>query len=486
MTIAQSLYKPISKLGEGGMAEVFKAIKIGPDGFQKPVAIKRILPFLADQKAFIQMLSEEARIHAQLDHPNLVQVIDFLNQEENYFLVLEFIPGRNLRQTVKHAQERNYPLPWQASIHIACEVLKGLDFAHKKEGPKGSLHIVHRDVSPQNILLSFEGLVKLSDFGIARASINREKTAIGVLKGKHLYLSPEQISNHLELDGRSDLFALGIVLYELLCGQHPFDCGHEFQTLKKIENGEFLSSSKLRPDVPQAIHDAISKVLAKNREHRYSTASDFRKALLLDQDPDWLTNGPEKMKNWMDYIYPKSTQTLETPIVPTPIFPKNDLSLNSSISLLPRKAYLQERKLNPRTRLLFYTLSFFLLGGIGFAFFKTGLFKKTFPFKTNRPTLANLQSKPLSLKSPLSSKASSPKKKLPRASYGFLSFRGPANSEVFINGRQIGYLPLNKLKLKSGEYLVMIAPKHQKNSMTRVKVLSGKISQVHWTSQTLN
>jgi len=466
-------YTLISKLGEGGMAEVFKAIKKGPDGFEKAVALKRILPFFADHKEFIQMLSAEARLHAQLDHPNLVQVVDFFQVDENYIIAQEYIHGRNLRQIVKEAARKRISLPWQAAVHIICEALQGLYFAHKKEGPKGPLKIVHRDMSPQNILVSFEGFVKVTDFGIAWAENNRVKTQSGVLKGKFRYLSPEQIQAK-ELDFRSDLFSIGIVFYELICGQHPFNSGNDFEIMKKIERTQYQGSEELREDIPDLIHIAIRKCLEQDPSKRPSDAKELRDMLLLAQDPLWLSRETHKLASWLGKLYPKNEQDIEDTIVPTPV-----LSAGNSNSQIHVTTSLISKHSSPgvefhprRTKSL---LGFFLLLTFGFGawYFYNRFSDSDFALRDfAKPALMP------------SKKNSTAETYLPNATpkrdFGHIKVQGPNESKVFVNGQIIGHLPMKNYRLRVGKYLILIKPKQGKNFMSRVAVQSERITSIRW------
>jgi serine/threonine protein kinase len=310
-------YKLISKIGQGGMAEVYKAVKTGPDGFSKTVALKKILPFYSDESRFIRMLSTEARINSYLNHPNIVQILDFFEDNGQYAMVLEFVDGRNLKEIMTACRNKNIRLPWQACVYIVLEVLKGLHEAHNKTGPDGMLHIVHRDISPHNILISFEGHVKLTDFGIARARIERDETASGVLKGKYRYLSPEQILNE-ELTPSSDLFSLGVTFFEMLTFEHPFGEVAEYQILKKIVDQPHSVLNKHLPELKNEISSVVEQSLQKIAADRYQSANDFYEDLMEVQDPQWISHGREKLQAILrDAIPPDSRQ--EQVIEPTSI-----------------------------------------------------------------------------------------------------------------------------------------------------------------------
>ncbi len=503
-------YLLISKLGEGGMAEVFKAVKQGPDGFEKPVALKRILPHLADNESFIHMLSAEARLAAKLDHPNLVHVSDFFAHENTYLIALEYIAGHNLRRVMNdYSRTQKGTLPWQAAIHLVTETLKGLDFAHKRKGTDGKpLGIIHRDVSPQNVLISYDGLVKLSDFGIALANIERDKTESGVLKGKQRYLSPEQLESRT-IDHRSDLFSAAVVLYEMICGVHPFEAPNDFETMKKIVRGEFRPSIEIRPELSGSIHQAISRTLLTDPNQRPADAAEFRSLLLKEQDPHWLQTGTEEVSKIMSTLYPKGAEQDEAPIERTPILSRTGTPLpfriEPSQSLISGVAEVSlgkvQRKENPKK----VRAPFWIAGGIallaGFASVSFLLFRpKEEPLPPPRhavvtpppiPVEQAVVSPPNAVEaieplSPLEEEA--PKRVKPShvppapPALGELIIEGPKGASIFINGRPVGKLPFPTRNLKPGIYNVLVAMPNQRTppKMTRAQIRPGSKTVVRW------
>ena len=213
-------YQLIKKLATGGMAQIYLARQQGLEGFEKLLVVKRILPHLAENEDFIKMFLDEARIAARLNHPNIVQIFNLGSQDDTFFIAMEYIHGEDVRRVWKRADQAGKDLPVPMVCRIIMDAAAGLDYAHKKTDQVGKpLGIVHRDISPQNILVTFEGGVKVVDFGIAKAADQATVTKSGVLKGKYSYMSPEQASGQ-KIDHRTDIFALGTVLYELLTG-HP-------------------------------------------------------------------------------------------------------------------------------------------------------------------------------------------------------------------------------------------------------------------------
>src|SRR3990167_8278271 len=215
-------YFLLDKLAVGGMAEIYKAKTFGVDGFEKLLVIKRILPHCAADSEFITMLIDEAKLSVLLSHTNIVQVYDLGKVGDDYFISMEFIDGSNLRQLLQRAAESETKLPVEICVYIMSEICKGLDYAHrKKDHHNQPLHIVHRDISPQNILISYDGEVKIVDFGIAKAAMNMSQTTTGILKGKVSYMSPEQALGK-PLYNRTDIFSSALVFYEMLVGKKLF------------------------------------------------------------------------------------------------------------------------------------------------------------------------------------------------------------------------------------------------------------------------
>ncbi|NOK23409.1 serine/threonine-protein kinase, partial [Corallococcus carmarthensis] len=273
-------YELVSWLGRGGMAETWHAQLVGAAGVTKSVLIKKVLPEYADDEAFISMFISEARISATLSHGNVAQVFDFGQVEDEYFLAMEFVDGKPLDKVLKRAMRSGLPaLPVPVAVFIAMEMCRGLHYAHTRTDSSGKpLGIVHRDISPDNVLVSYEGQVKIVDFGIAKAQLLRGvKTAPGVVKGKYLFFSPEQARGE-EVDARTDVWATGVVLYELLCGRLPVD-GPPHVVMMKIAHGEIPPLSQLRPDLPEALNRIVLKALSPDPAQRFASSHAFGDAL---------------------------------------------------------------------------------------------------------------------------------------------------------------------------------------------------------------
>ncbi|HYU16707.1 MAG TPA: serine/threonine-protein kinase [Candidatus Acidoferrum sp.] len=279
-------YYLLERINVGGMAEVFRAKAFGVEGFERLVAVKRILPNIAEDKDFVRMFIDEAKIAVQLNHANIAQIFDLGVVENDYYIALEHVHGRDLRSIFNRCRHRGgegdepgEPMPIAQSCFILMKVCEGLDYAHNKRDQTGrELNLVHRDVSPQNVLVSFEGEVKIIDFGIAKAAGKGSKTQAGILKGKFGYMSPEQVRG-LPVDRRSDVFSCGIVLYELLTGERLFVGESDFSTLEKVRNVEILPPSTYNRRIPDELERIVLKALAKDTEERYQSAIDLHDEL---------------------------------------------------------------------------------------------------------------------------------------------------------------------------------------------------------------
>lgn len=284
-------YILLERLAAGGMAEVYLAKSTGAVGVNKFVAIKRILPQYSDHPEFIEMFKEEAKIAVNLNHGNVVSIFDFGVEKSQFYLVMEYVEGRNLRQVLNEFKKTDMQFTIEQIVFLMKEVSAGLDHAHRCiDGTTGKpLNIVHRDMSPQNIMLSFEGEVKIIDFGIAKAETQMEATKAGTLKGKYGYMSPEQADGQM-IDSRTDIFSIGIVMWELLANDRLFSSSNEAAILRKIRDCQIPSIRKLNPSVPPELEAIVNKILAKDKSIRYQTAAALHRDLnrfLNIQYPDF-------------------------------------------------------------------------------------------------------------------------------------------------------------------------------------------------------
>jgi len=276
-------YQILELVATGGMAEIYKARLEGIGGFQRTFAIKRILPNLSQNSEYIAMLVDEAKVAGLLSHANIVQILDLGQVDGIWYIAMEYVHGRDLGEVLRRARGKALVLPVPHAVFVVIELLKGLEYAHQRQVMRGgkpvALNIIHRDVSPTNILLSFQGEVKLTDFGIARASLKAMETISGVVKGRFDYMSPEQAAGARDLDQRSDLFTVGVVLYEMLTGVHPFRAETEIGTIERIRDGQFVPVCQRNPEVPPALDAILQRALQRDREQRYPNATAFKEAL---------------------------------------------------------------------------------------------------------------------------------------------------------------------------------------------------------------
>ena len=268
-------YVLLEKVATGGMAELFRAKKIGIEGFEQVLAVKRILPHLSSDEEFVKMFIAEAKLVAQLTHKNIAQIYDFGRIDQNYFISMEYIRGKDLKAILKKVSLERRKLPAGIAVFIAKEVAAALGYAHiQKDSAGNDLNIIHRDISPQNILVSYDGEVKIVDFGIAKASAH-SKTTTGMLKGKLSYMSPEQAWGK-PVDHRSDIFSLGVVLYEMLTGRKLFQGDSEVGTLEMIRKARIEPlPSAVNMDMPSGLEAKVLKALAREASERYQNASDM-------------------------------------------------------------------------------------------------------------------------------------------------------------------------------------------------------------------
>lgn len=267
-------YYLTQKVAMGGMAEIFRGKSIGAEGFEKVVAIKRILPHFSEDEGFVTMFKDEARVAAQLTHANVVQVFDFDEVDELFYIAMEYVEGHDLKRVLDVGARVGKPLSIAQSVHIMMEASQGLHYAHTRVVDGQPLNIIHRDVSPHNIMVSFNGEVKIMDFGIAKAASRSTKTRVGTVKGKCAYMSPEQARGK-PLDARSDLFALGVTLWEMLTGKRLFVGESDFETLNNVLKAEVPPLSELNPEVPKELDAIVLKALARDRDDRQADVGQF-------------------------------------------------------------------------------------------------------------------------------------------------------------------------------------------------------------------
>ena len=292
-------YHLLERISVGGMAEVFKAKAFGVEGFEKILAIKRILPSMAEDADFIQMFIDEAKIAGQLNHANIAQIFELGRVQDSHFIAMEYVWGKDVLQIQNRFRRMKATMPFPMAAYVAAKMCEGLDYAHKKKDAGGKLlNIIHRDVSPQNVLVSYDGEVKVIDFGIAKAASRSTKTQAGVLKGKFGYMSPEQVRG-LPLDRRSDIFAIATILYELLTAERLFLGESDFATLEKVRNVDVPPPSKTVPGCPEPIEKIILKGLAKDVEDRYQWGAEMQEDLQAYLNSLEAPFGIKQLAAWM-------------------------------------------------------------------------------------------------------------------------------------------------------------------------------------------
>ncbi|MCP3136335.1 serine/threonine protein kinase [Pyxidicoccus xibeiensis] len=278
MAVPFGKYELLRKIASGGMGQIFLAREHGT-GFERLVVLKLILPHLAEDDEFLSMFLDEAGLVARLTHPNLITILDLTEIEGRHCLAMEYVQGDDLRRLDKFSRAQSRPMPVGLILRVIADAAAGLHYAHEARDAQGKpLRLVHRDVSPQNILVGFDGGVKVIDFGVAKAATSSQNTATGVLKGKYPYMSPEQASGQA-IDARSDLFALGVVMWELLTGKRLFKGDSDMMTLRLVKDCVVPRPSQLNPKLPPGLDEVVLKALAPTPDARYPDCGAFRLAL---------------------------------------------------------------------------------------------------------------------------------------------------------------------------------------------------------------
>ncbi len=298
------------KVARGGMAELFLADYVREDGFKRKVAVKRILPHLAGNQDFIKMFTREARVAALLQHPNVVQIFDYGNIENAYFIAMEFIDGKNLGEVIKVL---NRGLPFDMAVFIMSQICKGLDYSHKKkdETTGEPFKIIHRDISPQNLLISYQGEVKISDFGISKARSEPSLTQAGVVKGKLAYLSPEQALGE-PIDHRADIYALGLVFYETLTGKRVYEFSSEVDAIRTIPLIDIDPLGNVLAGTPQELDRIVMKCLEKQKDQRYQSAAAIHDDLISFRKEQNLACDASDLADFMKKTFNNASNVSQT------------------------------------------------------------------------------------------------------------------------------------------------------------------------------
>lgn len=292
MSASQKLgqYTLIEKIAQGGMAQVFKARTTDTNGFERLVVIKRILPHISEDPEYVDMLANEAKIAVHFTHGNIAQIYDLGRVKRDYYIVMEYVDGRTLSQAAKKLKQRGARFPLDILLYCGIEVCRALSYIHNKIGPDGkNLGVVHRDISPQNVILSYSGNIKIIDFGVAKARVSETQTESGVLKGKFGYMSPEQARGDVT-DHRSDIFSFGILMWELITGERLFKRKTNHETVQAVQKAKVAPCSNSCGDVPKELDKILKKALQKNPRKRFQDARDMGttlEKLLFKMAPDF-------------------------------------------------------------------------------------------------------------------------------------------------------------------------------------------------------
>jgi serine/threonine protein kinase len=314
-------YELLERIGMGGMAEVFLARQRGEEGFERLVAIKRILPQVAEDDDFVRMFVDEAKIAVQLSHPNIAQIYDLGREGDTFFIAQEYVHGRDMGAVVDRQVQAATPLPIPFVLYVATKVCEALAHAHEAHGAGGRpLNLIHRDVSPSNVLVSFEGGVKVIDFGLAKAAGRLVTTQAGVVKGKLAYLSSEQ-ARGLEIDSRSDLFSLGVCMFEWLTGQRLFARRNDIETVMAVQKAAVPPLRAIRGDVPPVLQQIVLHALAPDPDRRFQSAQEMHDALLSFAYDTRLTMKRKAVGEYVRALFPDAV--LDEPVPMDDDVPRN-------------------------------------------------------------------------------------------------------------------------------------------------------------------
>jgi serine/threonine-protein kinase len=315
-----SRYTILRKIADGGTAEIFLAKQHGAQGFEKTVVLKRIFTTFYADPQFRHMLVDEAHVAMTLNHSNIVQVLDLGESEGRYFLALELVDGWTLDRVLRRSKAAGVPAPPALALYVTAEVCRALAYAHNKKRPDGQpLGIVHRDISPHNVLLSEQGEVKLTDFGIAKAQTRKEQSPGNLIKGKIAFMSPEQAAGE-PLDARSDLFSVGTMLYVMITRRHPFDAPTDYETLMLVKSGDFLAPETARPGLNPDLYRVIRKAMSKSADGRYQTAEEMLVDVEQVMRVGFRPVGQTELQRWLTDLSSKDgvpPLTREAPPEPT-------------------------------------------------------------------------------------------------------------------------------------------------------------------------
>lgn len=477
-------YQLLRPIGRGGMGDIWLATQVGPGGFKRPAVVKRLLETLTDEGEFLEMFLEEARLAALIHHPNVVSVFDFARDGDTYFLAMEYVHGITLRSLLKTAKQRNTLLPEPVVATIAAQALQGLAAAHELLDEHGQpLHLVHRDVSPDNIMVAYDGMVKMLDFGIAKASTSAV-TRVGTMKGKLSYMPPEAAAGHSS-DARGDIWSMGVVLYEALTQQRPFAADNDAALLASVVNADPIPPQALNLELSANFDSLVRYALEKRPEDRPSSARAFAEA--LTHVPGGLMSQQELGAFIREFV--------GEPALPT---------LNSVPGLEPQAPSFNS--LNRRTArrwwwalaALVLALSAASVAAWRLRFFEPAEEPASLEGSNSGPAVPELPPVVLSAPQPKvplepspesgtrpaegdAARHESPEKpeRAPPPRASFLDLRVKPWAEVTLDGKALGATPTGSIRVKAGAHtLVLSNPKLKKRKVLQVTVEPGKTKRV--------
>jgi len=438
-------YQLVRKLATGGMAEVFLAKAEWPMGLKKTLVLKRILPHLVGEPGFVEMFLSEATLAAQLSHPHIVQIFEFGESHGQYFLAMEHIDGPSLHVLIQRAHARGLAPPPALCARLVASACEGLSFAHDFADPETGqpLGLIHRDLSPDNILLSRQGALKVVDFGLAKAAGQRHRTKTGIIKGKLPYMSPEQVRAQV-LDRRADVYALGTVLYELLTGSKPFNAPTEASLMRAILFEPLVPAVKRRPDLPKAMQEILEVALAKDRERRYPDCPRFQAAL---EDFILSQGKPVAVHQVARFIAQVSSGSGE----PLPRSPPGGSTSKG-----------QEKLRWARTGAVLPLLALFILGCGLLVWRMNSRRAPELPAPAGRPTPMEVLSGQPSV-----------------VGKGAVEFRVRPYATIFLDGNRLGETPLTPIEAPAGLYTVKVVNAELGKTVTRsIQVSAGQTTLV--------
>jgi serine/threonine protein kinase len=478
-------YLLLERIASGGMAEVFRARVSGAENFQRLVAIKRILPHLLQDAQFTRMFIDEAKLASQLNHSNIVHIYELGKHHGQLYISMELVHGRDLRHTIKKAVAAQHTLPPLFAAYVVHKAAEGLDFAHKKTSSQGTpLNLVHRDVSPQNILISYDGEVKVADFGIAKATERTSETQAGFLKGKFGYVSPEQAKGE-NIDHRSDIYGLGICLYEALAGKKLFTADSELAILELVKQGTLPDFKQTLPHLSEAFHTILEKALQADPQLRYQHASELAEdlqTLLIDASQHVFSGkqASQVMQNLYqaeikdlhmrlatfsqlnDDAISEETSSEEHDPIQTHTFDTEKSRVTSFTRRAkivplaqPRLSFIDKLLTPPRSYAVLAGLFMITLGTAAWLLRPTT--PNTIPAALSPPRMSPAPQTPTPVETAPSPTLPPKRTQAPRQKYGYVTIKalGATNTVIWIDNKKIGHSPVVQLKLRTGKHTLV-------------------------------